>query len=106
MASSQNLAEYDLHHQTFASYQPKTSDEWIARAGRVAEILTEDAAQRDIQQVPPHAEIAILKSSGLTTILGPVEHGGAGQTWDVGYKVVREVAKGDGCALLKIFYYG
>ena len=96
MAFPQKLAVYDIHHQTFAGYQPKTPEEWIERAARVAEILTEDAVQRDIQQVPPHAEVALLKSSGLTTILGPTEHGGGGQTWDVGYKVIREVAKGDG----------
>lgn len=96
MASSQSIADYDIHHQTFASYEPKTSEEWIERAARVAEILTEDAAQRDIQQIPPHAEVALLKSSGLATILGPTEYGGGGQTWDVGYKVIREVAKGDG----------
>ena len=30
------------------------------------------------------------------TLLGPREHGGAGETWDTAYKVIRAVARGDG----------
>jgi hypothetical protein len=45
---------------------------------------------------PPKSQVSLLKSSGLLKVLGPVKYGGGGQTWDVGYKVIREVAKGDG----------
>jgi len=37
-----------------------------------------------------------LRSAGLLKLLGPKAIGGGGQPWDVGYKVIREVAKGDG----------
>lgn len=42
------------------------------------------------------AEISLLKSSGLTRVLGLAKYGGREQSWEVGYKVIREVAKADG----------
>ena len=44
----------------------------------------------------PYAEVQLLKDSGLVTLLGPAEHGGAGQEWPTAYRVIREVAKADG----------
>ena len=75
---------------------PTTSDEWIARAREVATLLATDAVARDRAGATPHAEIALLKDSGLVTLLGPVEHGGGGQDWTTAYRVIREVAAGDG----------
>ncbi len=76
--------------------RPTTPAGWIDRAAEVAGILAADAVERDRAQVVPAAEIALLKDAGLVTLLGPVEHGGAGQQWDVAYQVIRGVASGDG----------
>ena len=76
--------------------EPTTATEWLARATEVAGILSVDAVERDRAQAVPTAEVQLLKDSGLTTLLGPVEHGGAGQTWELAYQVIREVASGDG----------
>lgn len=76
--------------------RPQNSAEWIARAQEVADILAVDAVERDRANATPHAEVQLLKASGLVTLLGPREHGGAGETWDTAYKVIRAVARGDG----------
>ena len=47
----------------------------------------------------------MLKSSGLLKVLGPVAYGGGGQSWEVGYKVIREVAKGDGSIGMLLGYH-
>ncbi|WP_433278282.1 acyl-CoA dehydrogenase family protein [Pseudonocardia xinjiangensis] len=75
---------------------PASPDEWLARAREVRTILAADAAARDQAGATPYAEIALLKDSGLVTLLGPVERGGGGQEWPLAYRVVREVAAGDG----------
>ncbi|MEV0679102.1 acyl-CoA dehydrogenase family protein [Actinosynnema sp. NPDC050436] len=75
---------------------PTTADEWLARAREVAALLATDAVARDRAGATPHAEVALLKDSGLVTLLGPVEHGGGGQDWTTAYRVIREVATGDG----------
>ena len=92
-----NPLTYDVHHQTFSS-TPLPTDEkgWLERATQVAGILLEDAAAREREQKVPRAEVSLLKSSGLLKVLGPVEYGGGGQLWDVAYKVIRQIAKGDG----------
>jgi alkylation response protein AidB-like acyl-CoA dehydrogenase len=90
-------AVYDIHHQTWETTGlPKDETEWIERASQVAKILAEDVTVRDREQKIPVAEVSLLKSSGLLKVLGPVKYGGGGQGWDVAYKAIREVAKGDG----------
>lgn len=76
--------------------RPTTPAGWIRRAEEVATILEVDAVERDLAQSTPHAEVRLLKQAGLTTLLGPVEHGGAGQDWETAYQVIRRVAVGDG----------
>ncbi|GAA2775069.1 acyl-CoA dehydrogenase family protein [Saccharopolyspora taberi] len=76
--------------------RPTTAQGWIDRAGEVAAVLAVDVLERDRANRTPHAEVQLLKDSGLVTLLGPVEHGGAGQTWSTAYRVTREVARGDG----------
>lgn len=76
--------------------RPTSSDDWIARAHEVAAILATDAAARDRAAATPTAEVALLKASGLVTLLGPVEHGGGGQEWPTAYRVIRAVAAADG----------
>ena len=75
---------------------PSSPAEWLARAREVRRLLEADAAARDRAGETPHAEIALLKDAGLATLLGPAEHGGGGQEWPTAYRVVREVAAGDG----------
>ncbi|MFJ6105736.1 acyl-CoA dehydrogenase family protein [Streptomyces sp. NPDC092359] len=75
---------------------PEGAQGWIERAAEVAAVLATDAAARDKAGATPHAEIRLLKDSGLVTLLGPVEHGGAGQDWTTAYRVVREVSGADG----------
>ncbi|WP_406150460.1 acyl-CoA dehydrogenase family protein [Streptomyces sp. NBC_01012] len=75
---------------------PQDAEGWIARATEVAAVLATDAAARDKAGATPHAEVRLLKDSGLVTLLGPTGHGGAGQDWTTAYRVVREVSKADG----------
>lgn len=88
--------------EVYASYEakwaklPDTAEAWLARAREVAEVLAQDAAQRDQENKSPRAEIALLKHSGLLKLLGPKKYGGGEQPWSIGYKAIREVAKTDG----------
>jgi alkylation response protein AidB-like acyl-CoA dehydrogenase len=75
---------------------PSTEEEWVSRARTVAEALAVDAVQRDTENKSPKAEVALLKYAGLLKVLGPKKYGGGAQSWEVGYKVIREVAKTDG----------
>ncbi|MFH8573559.1 acyl-CoA dehydrogenase family protein [Streptomyces sp. NPDC017993] len=75
---------------------PDSPQGWVERAAEVSAVLATDAAARDHAGATPHAEVQLLKDSGLVTLLGPVEHGGAGQDWPTAYRVIREVAKADG----------
>ncbi|KIP88567.1 monooxygenase [Microbacterium sp. MEJ108Y] len=76
--------------------RPQTSLEWIERAEEVADILAVDAVERDRANATPRAEVQLLKDSGLVTLLGPRAHGGAGESWETAYRVIRAVARGDG----------
>lgn len=76
--------------------RPTTPQGWLDRAVEVADILAADAVERDAAGKTPYDEVRLLKDSGLVTLLGPIEHGGAGQTWETTYKVIRIVARGDG----------
>lgn len=76
--------------------QPQDADSWIKRAQDVASVLEKDASTRERENKSPRAEVALLKHSGLTKILGPKKYGGGDQPWSVGYKAIREVAKADG----------
>lgn len=76
--------------------RPSTAREWISRAREVAQTLAADAAQRDRDRRPPHAEVRLLKDAGLVTLLGPKAHGGAEESWCTALRVCREVSKADG----------
>jgi alkylation response protein AidB-like acyl-CoA dehydrogenase len=79
-----------------AQPRPNTPEEWLERASAVAAILASDAVARDRTGATPHAEIRLLRDAGLVTLLGPRELGGGGQNWTTAYRVIREVATGDG----------
>ena len=106
LTASTDPVVYNGHHKSFAdSGLPSKPNDWVQRAAQVATILAEDAAVREKENKSPFAEIALLKSSGLTKILGPSKYGGGGQNWDVAYKVIREVAKGDGSLGMLLGYH-
>jgi alkylation response protein AidB-like acyl-CoA dehydrogenase len=75
---------------------PTTAPGWLERAREVSDILIVDAVDRDRANLAPHAEVRLLKDSGLVTLLGPVASGGGGQSWETAYQVIRIVARGDG----------
>ncbi|KAK4693114.1 hypothetical protein P7C71_g4222, partial [Lecanoromycetidae sp. Uapishka_2] len=103
---STDTAVYDEHHKSFTdSPLPTKPKAWIERAAQVASILAEDAAVREKENKSPFAEVSLLKSSGLTKVLGPGKYGGGGQGWDVAYKVIREVAKADGSLGMLLGYH-
>jgi alkylation response protein AidB-like acyl-CoA dehydrogenase len=89
-------AVYDAYKEKWSTL-PDSTDAWLARAREVAEVLAQDAAQRDQDNKSPRAEVVLLKYSGLLKLLGPKKYGGGEQPWHVAYKAIREVAKGDGC---------
>ncbi|APA07457.1 hypothetical protein sscle_03g022270 [Sclerotinia sclerotiorum 1980 UF-70] len=98
--SSASISERNLyleHHQKFQSTPvPQSEEEWLLRATEISQIFSKDAAKRDIDNKSPLDEVLLLKSSGLLKLLGPKQYGGGEQSWDVAYKAIREVAKGDG----------
>ncbi len=99
-------AIYDAHHKSFADLPlPSKSDEWLQRAARVSAILAGDAAHREKENKSPIAEVSLLKSSGLTKLLGPQKYSGGGQGWDIAYKVIREIAKADGSIGMLLGYH-
>jgi alkylation response protein AidB-like acyl-CoA dehydrogenase len=85
-----------LSDRWLSAPRPQTSLEWIERAEEVADILAVDAVERDRANATPRAEVQLLKDSGLVTLLGPRVHGGAGESWETAYRVIRAVARGDG----------
>lgn len=99
-------AVYHTYHQNFSgSPLPSKADEWLERAVRVSAILAEDAAQREKENKSPVAEVSLLKSSGLTKVLGPQKYGGGEQGWNVAYKIIREIAKADGSIGMLLGYH-
>ncbi|KRF12710.1 acyl-CoA dehydrogenase family protein [Nocardioides sp. Soil796] len=81
---------------TWADPLPSSPAQWVARAEAVATQLAIDAVERDRANATPHAEVQLLKDSGLVTLLGPVEHGGGGQDWTTANRVIRAISAGDG----------
>ena len=97
---------YQPHIDKFKSEGlPTKVEAWISRATEISEILAEDAYQREKEHKSPFAEVALLKASGLTKVLGPKRYGGGEQPWDIGYRVIREVAKGDGSLGMLLGYH-
>ncbi len=99
-------ATYSSATQRFARERfPSNQATWVARAKDVSEILALDAAKRDIENKSPRAEIDLIKAAGLLKVLGPKEYGGGGESWETGYKLIREVAKGDGSIGMLLGYH-
>jgi hypothetical protein len=103
---SSDTSVYASHHEAYAAkVLPSSPSSWLHRAQEVSRILANDAAARDLANRSPVAEVSLLKSSGLLKILGPIEYGGGGQSWEIGYKAIREVAKGDGSIGMLLGYH-
>ena len=75
---------------------PSTTNEWLDRARQVAQMVAGDAAQREREGEPPYREVQLLKDSGLVTLLGPADHGGAAERWTTALRASREVSRADG----------
>ncbi|KKY35589.1 putative thermophilic desulfurizing enzyme family protein [Diaporthe ampelina] len=101
---STDPAVYDEYASKWAG-QPQDADSWIKRAQDVASVLEKDAGVRERENKSPRAEVALLKHSGLTKILGPKKYGGGEQPWSVGYKAIREVATADGSIGMLLGYH-
>lgn len=69
---------------------------WISVASRVAQVFRESVAARDARGGTPTEEMGVLREAGLLPLLVPAAYGGAGGNWELGYKVIREIAKADG----------
>ena len=102
---NQTSIDADQHTKFAKAGLPKSAEEWVARAREVGQILAIDAPLRDSENRSPVTEVQLLKAAGLTRALGPVEIGGGGQPWSVGYKLIREVAKGDGSLGMLLGYH-
>lgn len=57
--------------------------------------LRDDAARRDLAGAEPVAEVALLKESGLLTLMIPTALGGQGESWLVANQVARVVSAAD-----------
>jgi alkylation response protein AidB-like acyl-CoA dehydrogenase len=79
--------------------------DWIARAREIADVLAEDALNRDRANASPAGEADLLRKSGLPGLLVPREYGGAGEGWRTALPVVREIAKADGSIAQLLGYH-
>ena len=95
-AASANSLDSQATARWASEPQPATAAQWLTRAAAVAAILARDQVERDRRQAVPLREVALLKASQLTVLLGPRAHGGGGERWETAYQVIREVASGDG----------
>jgi alkylation response protein AidB-like acyl-CoA dehydrogenase len=77
---------------------PQTHDEWLHRTDEVVAQLAIGVVERDQAARPPHEQIELLKDAGLVTLVGPIEHGGAGlrDDWALQLKIIRAIARIDG----------
>ncbi|KAJ0161495.1 Dibenzothiophene desulfurization enzyme C [Colletotrichum tanaceti] len=101
---STDPAVYDEYESKWSGL-PRDEAGWLQRAKDVASVLARDAALRERENKAPRAEVALLKHSGLLKILGRKKYGGGEQPWSVGYKAIREVAKGDGSIGMLLGYH-
>lgn len=80
-------------------------DRWTAAATAVADLLAQDALQRDRANLDPFAELDHLRAAGLVNLLVPAEHGGEGAHWQTALEVVRVLAAADGSIAQLLAYH-
>lgn len=78
---------------------------WENIAQDVASTLAADAYDRDRANETPHREAALLKESGLVTLLDPAEFGGGGGHWESALRVIRILARADGSIAQLLGYH-
>lgn len=71
------------------------TDDWREAATRLASDLRKDAAEREQAAAEPAAEVALLRASGLLTLLVPAAAGGRDAGWLAANEVARTVAAAD-----------
>ena len=84
---------------------PEQSVEWLPIAVEVARELEKSAARRDREGGTPQEEIGLLRDTGLLTLLVPARYGGGDGNWELGYRVIREIAKADGSVAHLLGYH-
>lgn len=70
-------------------------EHWADVATEVAQTLARDVVQRDRENTPPHAQIDLLRDSGLTELLIPTSLGGRGGHWETAFEATRIIARVD-----------
>lgn len=68
---------------------------WLTRADEVAALLRPGAIERDRQAGAAHDVAALLRDSGLVTLIVPARVGGGGQPWSVALDAVRRLSRVD-----------
>jgi alkylation response protein AidB-like acyl-CoA dehydrogenase len=68
---------------------------WLAVARDLADEFALTARERDLGRVRATHEIERLKQSGLLALSVPRDFGGAGLSWEVLARLVREISRGD-----------
>jgi alkylation response protein AidB-like acyl-CoA dehydrogenase len=79
--------------------------DWIARAREIADVLAQDALERDRANAAPTSEAELLRKSGLPALLIPREYGGSGEGWRTALGAIREIAKADGSIAQLLGYH-
>lgn len=75
--------------------RPADPSGWFDRADEVAELLRPGAVERDRVAGAAHDAAALLRDSGLATLIAPAEHGGGGQRFGVALDVARRISQVD-----------
>lgn len=61
--------KYSIYYEKFKALGlPRTQQAWPDWAQEVSQVFAQDTAQRDIEQVSPHAEVGLLKTAGLLKV--------------------------------------
>jgi alkylation response protein AidB-like acyl-CoA dehydrogenase len=68
---------------------------WRDSVDKLVTALRDDAASRDLAGAEPVAEVALLKESGLLTLMIPTDLGGHGESWLTANQVARIVSAAD-----------
>jgi alkylation response protein AidB-like acyl-CoA dehydrogenase len=73
---------------------PSAAD-WLSISDDVASVLRETAVERERAGAPPRAEVELLRTAGLLTLLNPRDVGGGGARFTDAFRVVRTIARAD-----------